>query len=59
MTDDEALKIDYTAVAFLKRIVKLKVEEGTRELGRAIMPPDYGTRTRDVLRQVVIDFKKR
>ena len=47
-----------TALSFLKRLVKFKVEEGSRQVGKAIMPQDYGARTRDVLRQVVVDFKK-
>ena len=47
-----------TALAFLKRVVKFKVEEGSRELGKAIMPAEYGQRTREVLRQVVVNFKK-
>jgi len=47
-----------TALNFLKRVVKLKVMEGTQELGLAILPLEFGARTRDVLRQVVVDFKK-
>jgi len=47
-----------TALDFLKKIVQFKAEFGTRELGQAIQPLDFGARTRDVLRHLVLDFKK-
>jgi hypothetical protein len=49
---------EFMALAFLKRVVKFKVEEGSHEVGKAIMPAEFGQRTREVLRQVVVNFKK-
>ena len=49
---------EFVAFRFLKRLVQLKVQEGSRSLGLAIFPTDLGRLTREVLRDFIMDFKK-